>query len=185
MPKNKSKGGKKFKKLKKGSGKEDYSFVYKMVDPFFRQQYAKVTKMLGNGRLNAIAEDGITRLCSISGKLKKRKTNGKIRMDDIILISVRPPNQTHLADVLHKYNQRDVDKFMNNEISMSASFYTIIKDEINDNEVDILFTNKMVKENGYDSDSSDENANDYANYTRLEKNKNRQIVYDSDSQDDK
>jgi initiation factor 1A len=36
------------------------------------QEYAQVTKMLGNGRLEALCFDGTKRLCHIRGKLRKK-----------------------------------------------------------------------------------------------------------------
>ena len=36
------------------------------------QEYAQVVKMLGNGRLEAYCFDGVTRLCHIRGKLRKK-----------------------------------------------------------------------------------------------------------------
>lgn len=36
------------------------------------QEYAQVTKMLGNGRLEAMCFDGTKRLCHIRGKLRKK-----------------------------------------------------------------------------------------------------------------
>ena len=35
-------------------------------------EYAQVTKMLGNGRLEAMCFDGSKRLCHIRGKLRKK-----------------------------------------------------------------------------------------------------------------
>ena len=35
-------------------------------------EYAQVTKMLGNGRLEAMCFDGVRRLCHIRGKLRKK-----------------------------------------------------------------------------------------------------------------
>ena len=35
-------------------------------------EYAQVTRMLGNGRLEAFCFDGVNRLCHIRGKLRKR-----------------------------------------------------------------------------------------------------------------
>jgi len=39
---------------------------------FFCTEYAQVTKMLGNGRLEAMCFDGVKRLCHIRGKLRKK-----------------------------------------------------------------------------------------------------------------
>ena len=38
-------------------------------------EYAQVTKMLGNGRLEAMCFDGTKRLCHIRGKLRKKVTH--------------------------------------------------------------------------------------------------------------
>merc|ERR1719445_2078039 len=50
------------------------------------QEYAQVTKMLGNGRLEAMCFDGVKRLCHIRGKLRKKVW---INQSDIVLIGLR------------------------------------------------------------------------------------------------
>ena len=40
--------------------------------PFVCLEYAQVTRMLGNGRLEAMCFDGSKRLCHIRGKLRKK-----------------------------------------------------------------------------------------------------------------
>merc|ERR1712105_546139 len=64
------------------------------------QEYAQVTKMLGNGRLEAMCFDGIKRLCHIRGKLRKKVW---INQGDIILVGLRD-YQDAKADVILKYN---------------------------------------------------------------------------------
>jgi translation initiation factor 1A len=68
------------------------------------QEYAKVLKMLGNGRLSAYCFDGIERMCHIRGKLKKKVWIG---VNDIILISLRD-FQDGKADILSKYSDQDI-----------------------------------------------------------------------------
>merc|ERR1711976_1075388 len=63
------------------------------------QEYAQVTKMLGNGRLEAMCFDGAKRLCHIRGKLRKKVW---INQSDIILIGLRD-YQDNKADVILKY----------------------------------------------------------------------------------
>ncbi len=46
----------------------------------------QVTKMLGNGRLEAMCFDGVKRLCHIRGKLRKKVW---INQSDIILVGLR------------------------------------------------------------------------------------------------
>jgi len=49
------------------------SYVYGAARIFLRGvEYAQVTKMLGNGRLEAMCFDGTKRLCHIRGKLRKK-----------------------------------------------------------------------------------------------------------------
>ena len=64
------------------------------------QEYAQATKMLGNGRLEAICFDGVTRLCHIRGKLRKRVW---INQSDIVLVGLRD-FQDAKADVILKYS---------------------------------------------------------------------------------
>jgi len=64
------------------------------------QQYAQVTKMLGNGRLTAMCFDGVERLCHIRGKLRKKVW---IAQSDIVLVGLRD-YQDAKADVILKYS---------------------------------------------------------------------------------
>jgi translation initiation factor 1A len=62
-------------------------------------EYAQVTKMLGNGRLEAQCFDGEKRLAHIRGKLRKKVW---INQGDIILVSLRD-FQDAKGDVILKY----------------------------------------------------------------------------------
>ena len=99
MPKNKGKGGKNRRRGKneneglkrelvfKEDGQEyaqvPGSFSYVLLEIVFLNQ---VTKMLGNGRLEAMCFDGVKRLCHIRGKLRKKVW---INQSDIILVGLR------------------------------------------------------------------------------------------------
>ncbi len=63
------------------------------------QEYAQVTRMLGNGRLEAYCFDSVKRLCHIRGKIKNRVW---INNGDIILVSLRE-FQDEKCDVIMKY----------------------------------------------------------------------------------
>ena len=67
MPKSK-KGGKNFRKAKKGVDEDKRELVFKEDG----QEYAQVVRMLGNGRLEAFCFDGTTRLAHIRGKMRKK-----------------------------------------------------------------------------------------------------------------
>ena len=90
-----TKGGKKSRKTKGGNDFEKRELIYKEDS----QEYAKVTKMLGNARIEADCYDGTTRLCGIRGKMRKRIW---ITVGDIILVSLRD-FQDDRGDVIHKY----------------------------------------------------------------------------------
>ncbi|CAH1975888.1 unnamed protein product [Acanthoscelides obtectus] len=95
MPKNKGKGGKNRRRGKNENETEKRELVFKEDG----QEYAQVTKMLGNGRLEAMCFDGVKRLCHIRGKLRKKVW---INQGDIILIGLRD-YQNAKADVILKY----------------------------------------------------------------------------------
>lgn len=63
------------------------------------QDYAQVTKMLGDGRVQAECFDGTQRICHIRGKFRKRVW---IAMGDIVLLGLRD-FQDGKADIIIKY----------------------------------------------------------------------------------
>merc|ERR1712033_52170 len=96
MPKNKGKGG---KNRRRGKNEND-TLKRELVFKEDGQEYAQVTKMLGNGRLEAMCFDGVKRLCHIRGKLRKKVW---INQSDIVLIGLRD-YQDAKADVILKYS---------------------------------------------------------------------------------
>ena len=70
------------------------------------QEYAHVTKMLGNGRLLATCADGKERLCKIRGSMRKRDW---VSVGDLVLVCLRP-FQDDKADVVFKYQTSDAHK---------------------------------------------------------------------------
>ncbi|KAK9478385.1 nucleic acid-binding protein [Lipomyces japonicus] len=96
MPKNKGKGGKNRRRGKNENDNEKRELIFKEDG----QEYAQVTKMLGNGRIEAQCFDGERRLAHIRGKMRKKVW---INQGDIILLSLRE-FQDDQADVILKYN---------------------------------------------------------------------------------
>lgn len=96
MPKNKGKGGKNRRRGKN----ENEGLKRELVFKEDGQEYAQVTKMLGNGRLEAMCFDGVKRLCHIRGKLRKKVW---INQSDIVLVGLRD-YQDCKADVILKYS---------------------------------------------------------------------------------
>ncbi|KAL7056516.1 hypothetical protein AAHC03_020700 [Spirometra sp. Aus1] len=95
MPKNKGKGGKNRRRGKNENEGQKRDLIYKEDG----QEYAKVERLLGNGRLEAYCFDGVKRLCHIRGKMRKKVW---INSGDIILVGLRD-FQDSKADVILKY----------------------------------------------------------------------------------
>lgn len=119
MPKNKGKGGKNRRRGKNENENEKRELVFKEDG----QEYAQVTKMLGNGRLEAMCIDGTKRLCHIRGKLRKKVW---INTSDIILVGLRD-YQDAKADVILKYNAEE---------ARNLKAYGELPDNININDAD-------------------------------------------------
>ena len=83
MPKNKGKGGKNRRRGKNQNEPTKRELVFKEEGT---QEYALVTRMLGNGRCECNCFDGKTRLGHIRGSMRKKVW---INKDDIILVSLR------------------------------------------------------------------------------------------------
>lgn len=101
MPKNKGKGGKNRRRGKN----ENEDTKRELVTKEEHQSYARVERILGNGRCVAVDfEDGKRRLSHIRGKLRKKTW---ILQGDVILIAKRA-FQDDKADVIHKYTNDEV-----------------------------------------------------------------------------
>mmetsp|Transcript_21210 Transcript_21210/g.71310 ORF Transcript_21210/g.71310 Transcript_21210/m.71310 type:complete len:136 (-) Transcript_21210:1265-1672(-) len=131
MPKNKGKGGKNRRR-----GKNDNDSKRELVYKEDGQEYAQVTKMLGNGRLEAYCFDGVNRLCHIRGKLRKRVW---IQQGDIVLIGLRE-FQDQKADVILKYD---------NEEARSLKAYGELPENVQIN-VDVALDGDDIEDDTFD-----------------------------------
>ncbi|CDO52002.1 hypothetical protein DV451_000317 [Geotrichum candidum] len=95
MVKSKGKGG---KNRRRGKNEND-GFKRELVIKEEGQEYAQITKMLGNGRVDASCFDGVRRMAHIRGKMRKKVW---INVGDIVLLSLRE-FQDEQADVIVKY----------------------------------------------------------------------------------
>ncbi|KAI6657662.1 Eukaryotic translation initiation factor 1A, Y-chromosomal-like [Oopsacas minuta] len=95
MPKNKGKGGKNRRRGKNENDYEKRELVFKEDG----QEYGQVVKMLGTGHVEALCFDGVTRVCHIRGKMRKKVW---INQSDVILIGLRD-YQDGKGDVILKY----------------------------------------------------------------------------------
>ncbi len=134
MPKNKGKGGKNWKKGKKGSG-EGHTRELEYKEP--GQEYAQVTKMLGDGRVALQCYDGIQRTGLIRGTMRRRVW---IQMGDIVLVGLREFEEAK-CDIVHKYTTDEARQLQQlNELPASA--------KINQTAIDM----EMTDDGGEDDD---------------------------------
>merc|ERR1712137_242365 len=96
MPKNKGKGGKSKRKGKNNGGEGSKRQLILKVEG---QEYAQVSRVLGNCRVHCTCFDGVDRLCHVRGKFRRRVW---INRDDIVPIGLRD-YQDDKADIIHRY----------------------------------------------------------------------------------
>lgn len=97
----KNTGGKNFRKSKNHNGG---SFRREIIFKEFGQEYAIITKMLGNGHCECKCYDDVVRLGNIRGKLRKRVW---LSVGDVVLCGLRE-YQDEKVDIIHKYNADEV-----------------------------------------------------------------------------
>jgi translation initiation factor 1A len=124
MVRNCGSGGKAHKSMKKQSVVErDRSIVYRDVD----QDYAKVLKMLGNGRclikLNTTDTEVIGIIC---GRMRRKYVH-RVSVDDVVLVGIRD-FQDSKVDIVHVYANDEV-KVLYDQGEITSSIHS--------NEVDI------------------------------------------------
>ena len=102
MPNNK--GGKKYKR-NKNIAQENKNTRFK--DENESQEYAQITKALGNCRFEVLCFDGKTRLATMCGKMRKRVF---VNQGELVLVSLRDW-QDNKCDIIDKYNDNDIQKF--------------------------------------------------------------------------
>ena len=159
MPKNTGKGGNKRKKGKKPV-QEDRELRFANES----EEYAQITKILGDGRFQCKCSDGIERIAHVRGKMRKRVwlANG-----DIILVSLRE-FEPEKCDVVEKYKDKELIKLKSNgEIPDSFILPSSNDEKENIDEGDIKFEEEekvVVKKkedlNGFEIESDEENEDD-------------------------
>jgi len=142
MVKNKGKGGKNRRR-----GKADGDMKRELTFKEDGQEYAQVTRMLGNGRLEAFCFDGVSRLCHIRGKLRKRVWIG---VGDIVLLGLRE-FQDQKADIILKY---DGDE------ARSLKTYGELPDTVQINAGTETLEGEEFGDDNFDFDEDADNADD-------------------------
>jgi translation initiation factor 1A len=111
-----TKGGNKHKKYARKNVKQNNfdERVRKAIE--FEEMYASVSKVLGNGRVEILCNDGVTRHCVIRNKFRGRnKRDNHISVGSIILVGARDwqtPNslRKEVCDLLFVYSDGQIDK---------------------------------------------------------------------------
>ena len=174
MPKNTGMGGNKRKKGKK-QVQEDRELRYKEES----EEYAQITKILGDGRFQCKCADGVDRIAHVRGKMRKRTwlANG-----DIILVSIRE-FEPEKCDVVEKYKEKEVAKLKS--VGEIPDTMVLVnsgeKEEKNDDEGGIVLedsvqettTKKKESSSGFDieseSDEEEEKEEDQKENAKEEK----------------
>ena len=99
------KGG---KKSRRGSNK-DTGFTRELLIKEDGQEYAQITKILGNGRFECKCFDGQSRIGKVRGKMNKRVW---IELGNLVLIGLRD-YQDDKGDIFHKFNEEESRKLKN------------------------------------------------------------------------
>jgi translation initiation factor 1A len=121
-------GGNKHKKKKNNPSTTEVEreLIFKVES----QEYAQVTKILGNCRLEVQCFDGKTRLANIRGSMRKKVW---IKMNDVVLVSLRE-YEDGKCDVIHKYDVKEVNRLKSlDEIPKTVK----LSDELDDKQEDI------------------------------------------------
>ena len=185
MPKNFGKGGNKRKK-----GKKPLQDIRELHFKEECEEYARIIKLLGDGRFQCTCSDGVDRVAHLRHKMWKKVW---LKCDDIVLISLRD-YEPEKCDIIDKYTEKEISKL-------------IKKGEINENllgeeevkkirEDDILFEylkpekidKKRENSNGFEieSESDEENIEEEKEeYKEEEKEKEKEKEEDEDSEIEK
>jgi len=105
MPGKNTKGGKGHKKAKGGGGTFHRELVFKEDG----QEYAQVTKVMGDGRFECACFDNTVRIGKIRGKMRKRVW---ITLNDIVLCGLRDFEEDKI-DIIHKYMPDEIKNMKN------------------------------------------------------------------------
>ena len=129
---NKKVGNKAKKQKKQTDTDQERQLVFKDVTQ--SQEYAQVTKTLGNKRFEVNCFDGKTRLAHARGNLKKKKVF--VKTSDVILVSLRDFEDAK-CDILYSYNVKEILRLKKlGEIPDSVTIDTDVKIEEDDIGVD-------------------------------------------------
>lgn len=74
------------------------------------QKFAVVKELLGNGRLNALCEDSVTRMGRIRGSMRSGRNKVIISKGDLIIVALR--DYEDKVDVVHRYTHEEASSII-------------------------------------------------------------------------
>jgi initiation factor 1A len=74
------------------------------------QKFAVVKELLGNGRLNALCEDSVTRMGRIRGSMRSGPKKVIISKGDLIIVALR--DYEDKVDVVHRYTHEEASSII-------------------------------------------------------------------------
>ena len=159
MPNNK--GGKKYKR-NKNQVQENKNTRLKDVNQL--QEYAQITKCLGNCRFEVLCFDGKKRMAIMCGKMRKRVF---VNAHEIVLVSLREW-QDSKCDIIDKYSASDVQKLKQKNLipkSIKLEEKNDLDDEIMDDNLGFVFDYSMpnddsLSDKSYSEEESDDSDSD-------------------------
>lgn len=81
---------------------EEQEEIARIRMPRAGEMFGVVLEMLGAGKLRVECDDGLTRICRIPGKIRKRVW---VRLGDLILVKPWSVQPAERADVIWKYTR--------------------------------------------------------------------------------
>ena len=183
MVKNK-KGGSRHKKMARKNVSSNYDNIKLITSSSEFEQYARVTKLLGNGMAEVLCNDGNNRLLIIRGKFCGRnRRDNQINVDSLVLVGLREwevVNKKKLpkVDLLYVYLKTQTD-----ELKKLKNFNKkILPLELKEASVDFkskyseyknLKINEEDEENKDNEDNEYNESNDQNNYKITENKYNK------------
>ena len=134
------KGGKKGKKGKKVKDNNEIERPLEFKSVEDNQEYAQITKLLGNCRCSVLCVDGVERLAHIRGTMTKKKQ--WVKVGDLVLVSLREFEQNK-CDVIYLYTLKEARRLkllgeLPNDIKINENINLLEKEDEEDIGIDII-----------------------------------------------
>ena len=176
------KGGSKHKKFASKNVKANSDFDERVRKSANKDEiYAAVSKILGNGRVEILCNDGITRHCVIRNKFRgKNKRNNELTTGSVILAGLRSwetpnPNKKETCDLLCVYNNSQINK-LKTEPNVNMGLLQSTSKTSFDKESHIEFFDRGMPEEMESEESGSDNNNEDVEQHRDRPEENEDVL---------